>query len=85
MTAGGKANVGRESAITGELRLVFKSINKTTLPLSLVVKTVTNYTREVHRIAEFHTAKLTNPLVNEKPTFQCLLVTANVHAMHPAH
>jgi hypothetical protein len=37
MTGEGNTNVGRGSATTGELRLVFKSINKTQLPLSLLL------------------------------------------------
>lgn len=61
MTAVGNANVGRWSAITGELRPVFKSINNTQLPKGLVkpitdytrftVKPITDYTRLVHRNA----------------------------------
>jgi hypothetical protein len=42
ITADGKANLGRGSAITGEL-LVFKSINRTLR--RVVVRTVTNNTR----------------------------------------
>ena len=51
MTAAGDANVGRWSAITGELRPVFKSINKTQLHKRLVVKPITDYKRLVHQNA----------------------------------
>jgi hypothetical protein len=51
MTAAGDANLGRWSAITGELRPVFKSINKTQLPKRLVVKPITDYKRLVHQNA----------------------------------